>query len=240
MSSAAALTSGPTFRLIGRGVYSLREARRLTGVPMRRLRRWTLGYEFTSTTGRRHSPPVIDSDLTGELGLPALDFADLLEVRFLNAFREYGVSMRAIRLASQAARELLGVQRPFSSRTFSTDGRVIMARLASTTDDDLLIDLVHRQYEFDQVVSQYLRGDVEFGDGDRPSRWWPLEGSRRVVIDPQRALGAPIIDVAGIPTRVIAQAFQAEGAADVVSALYGVDDAAVMDAVRYELALAVA
>lgn len=240
MSPAAALIAEPTFRLIGRGVYSLREARRLTGVPLRRLRRWTLGYRFESATVRRHSPPVIESDLTGELGLPALDFADLLEVRFLNAFREYGVSMRAIRLASQAARELLGVRRPFSSRTFSTDGHVILARLASGTGDDLLLDLVNRQYELAQVVSQHLRGSVDFDDGDRPSRWWPLEGSRRVVIDPQRALGAPIIDAAGIPTRVIAQAFQAEGVADVVSALYGVDEASVVDAVRFELALAVA
>ena len=229
-----------TFRYIGRGLYSLAEAHRLTGVPMKRLRRWTLGYERSTTIGRRHHPPVIESQLTGDIGIPALDFADLLEVRFLNAFREYGVSMRAIRKASQAARELLGERRPFSSKRFSTDGHVIIARLVYDSRDPILLDLVHRQYEFDEIVSQHLRGEVDFDGGEHPTRWWPLEGSRRVVIDPLRALGEPIVDPSGVPTRVLAQAFQVEGDARLVAELYGVDETSVLDSVRFELSAAAA
>jgi uncharacterized protein (DUF433 family) len=226
------------FRLIGRGVYSLPEAHRLTGVPLRRLRRWTLGYEFQSKTGKRHSPPVVESEIIADLGVPAIDFADLLEVRFLNAFREHGVSWRAIRIASQRAREILGMKHPFSSRRFSTDGRVILAQFVTETGDEVLLDLVHSQYEFERIVKQHLFGEIEFDNRDAPTRWWPLDGSRRVVIDPQRAFGAPIVDGRGVPTRILARAVQVEESIEVVAELYDVDPDSVADAFKYEVSRA--
>jgi uncharacterized protein (DUF433 family) len=106
------------------------------------------------------------------------------------------------------------------------------------TGDAVLLDLVRRQYEIEDVVTQHLGGEVEFDGGDHPARWWPLDDSRRVVIDPQRAMGAPILERTGIPTRVISQSFQAEGDPEGVAALHGVDTASVLDAVRFELATA--
>jgi hypothetical protein len=38
----------PKFSLIGRGVYSLPEAARLTKIPPQRIRRWMKGYAFRS------------------------------------------------------------------------------------------------------------------------------------------------------------------------------------------------
>lgn len=118
------------FRYIGRGVYSLPEAERLTGVPRRSIRRWTTGYEWTSRGHLHYSPPVIGAELPALFGAPALDFADLLEVVFLHAFRYKGVSWKTIRIASERAREVLGAQHPFSHRRFSTDGHSILAELA--------------------------------------------------------------------------------------------------------------
>lgn len=228
----------PNFRLIGRGLYSLREAHLLTGVPLRRIRRWTMGYEFTSRGGARRSPPVVASDLPGELGIPALDFADLLEVRFLHAFREFGVSWKAIRIASERARQVLGLKHPFSSRRFSTDGRVILAQFVTETGDEVLLDLVHSQYELERIISRYLVGAIEFDDQDAPTRWWPLHGSRRIVIDPQRAFGAPVVDAEGVPTRILARAVQVEESVKVVADLFNVDPVSVEEAYRYEVSRA--
>ena len=225
----------PHYRFIGRGLYSLGEAHRLTGVPKRSIRRWISGYQFPYIGSIRHSAPVVVSDLPGEIGLPALDFADLIEVRFLHAFRAHGVSWKAIRIASDRARELLGLNHPFSSRKFSTDGHTILAQFVTETGDEVLLDLVRSQYEFKRIISSYLFGEIDFDEADAPKRWFPVAGSRRIVIDPQRALGAPIVSRGGVPTRILAKAVEVEKSVQVVSSLFEIDAASVEEAYRYEL-----
>ena len=173
---------------------------------------------------------MIANDLSAAIGVPALSFADLIEVRFLNAFREYGVSWKAIRIASHRAKEILGLSHPFSSRRFSTDGKTILARFVADTGDEVMIDLVRSQYELERVISSYLLGEIEFDGNDTPARWRPFPESTRIVVDPGRSFGAPILDAEGIPTLVLAKAVQAEGSVDEVAALFEVDRAGVDDA----------
>lgn len=222
-----------TFHLIGRGVYTLREAERLTGVPRRRIRRWTQGYEYVVDGKTRRPGPVIQSDARASLGSSTVDFADLIEVRFLNAFREHGVSWRAIRVAAVRAREMLDRSHPFSSRQFKTDGRTILAEFVDETGDPLLVDLVRDQVEFSRIVSPPLYAGLEY-DGDELGRWWPLGPEGRVAIDPDRAFGAPVVAARGVPTRVLANAVAAEGAAEIVAAWYRVNVADVLAAVEFE------
>jgi len=228
------------FQYIGRGVYSLPEAERLTGVPRRSIRRWTTGYEWSSRGHLHRSPPVIGAELHLLLGTPALDFADLIEVRFLNAFLDKGVSWKTIRVASERAKEVLGTAHPFSHRRFSTDGHTILAELARVEEDSVLLDLVRDQYELDRMVSQYLFGQLDFGADNTPRRWFPLGVERHIVIDPERALGAPIVRDSGIPTAVLANAAIAEGSTERVADMFEVDEGAVADAVEYEASRAAA
>lgn len=223
-----------TFRLIGRGVYSLHDAERLTGVQRKRIRRWTSGYSYRSGLRYIYSPPVIAEAAQGAIGLPALDFGDLIEVRFLNAFRNYGVSWKAIRIAAEHARELLGRHHPFSSRIFKTDGRTILADVIGDGGDRFLLDLVRNQYEFERIICPLLYEGIEFNGHDEPERWWPLGTERAVVLDPIRAFGAPITAVEGVPTRILADAVAAEGSVPFVSELYDVARSSVEDALEFE------
>ncbi|HRN51914.1 MAG TPA: hypothetical protein PK788_00295 [Gemmatimonadaceae bacterium] len=158
----------------------------------------------------------------------------MIEVRFLQAFLNKGVSWKTIRIASERAKEVLGARHPFSHRKFSTDGRNILAELARAEDDPVLLDLVRDQYELNRLVSQHLFGEIDFGPDDAPSVWYPLGKSQRVVVDPRRALGAPIIASVGIPTAVLAQSAEAEGSVTVVADMFGIEVADVLDAVNYE------
>ena len=222
------------FDRIGRGAYTLKEAFKLTRVPVRRIRRWTRGYEFELSRGREgYSPPIIETID----GSPALDFGALIEIRFINAFRESGVSWRSIRIAAARAAEVLSSRHPFSNRTFRTDGHTIIAELVTDSGDRRLLDLVRDQYEFRRIVTPYLHG-LEFNARDEPERWWPLGRQRRVVIDPERSFGAPIIDTFGVPTLVLAQAVTAEGSISAAARLYSVSVAAVRNAVTFENSLA--
>lgn len=224
-----------TFNYIGRGLYTLSEAHRLTGVPVRSIRRWTSGYSYRRGGRQVYSPPVVASSLPSESRQAVISFADLIEVRFLHAFRRHGVGWSAIRIASQRASELLGRAHPFSSKRFSTDGRTILAEFVSDTGDPILIDLVRNQYELRRIVSKFMIGEIDFGDSDAPARWWPVKGSRRIVVDPSRAFGSPVVAKEGVPTRVLAAAAQAEDSIEVAASIFEVDPISVAEAVAFEL-----
>lgn len=222
------------FVMIGQGTYSLADAQRITGVPSDTIRRWTRGYEYRYKKQTRYSPPIIGTKTPEVDGTPTLNFADLMEVRFLNVFRKYGVSARIIRIASRRAQELLGRPRPFSTKIFKTDGRTILADFVHETGDRQLLELVQDQYEFTKVVDPFLYHGIEFNDMQEPERWWPLGSDREVVIDPARAFGAPIAAASGIPTRVLAAGVDAEQSVDLVARWYRVTPEQVNDAVEFE------
>jgi len=223
-----------TFTRIGRGVYTLTEAERLTSVPRRPIRRWAVGYRYRYKGEDRYTPPIIATEMEPVDGVPTLDFSDLMEVRFLNAFREQGVGWKAIRIAAQRAKELLGRHRPFSTRIFKTDGRTILAEIVQEAGDKVLLDLVKNQYAFERILSPFLYTGLEFNELAEPRRWWPLGRKRSVVVDPHRAFGAPIVARAGIPTRTLSSAVSAEQSVQLVADWYEAEAREVRDALEFE------
>jgi uncharacterized protein (DUF433 family) len=217
--------------LLGVGIYTVPEAARLTQVAPSRIRRWLSGGRDGSAAIWRHDLPRIDGSL-------ALSFRDLIEVRFVDAFRRHGVSWPVLRRAAERAAEILKDSHPFSTKRFKTDGRRIFAEIVSETGEELLLDLVKSQYGFRQVLGPYLYEGLEFSDADSVLRWFPLPGSHRVVLDPAVSFGQPIVDPEAVPTSILARAVQVEGSVDRVARWYMVDTKAVRDAVRYEEQLA--
>ena len=223
----------PTTNLIGKGIYSLSEAHRITGVPIGNIIRWTRGYDFQSNETIRHMPLIIGSFQEG-INKPILEFLDLLEIRFLNAFRDHGVSWKFIRIASQRAKELINHTHPFSTKIFKTDGKRIFAQIFNETKERILIDLVAYQYEFDKIVSPYLYGGIEFNNANEPTKWYPFPRKKTIVIDPLRGFGAPITNNSGIQTHVLAQCYSAMKSFECVANWYETDVESVKDSVLYE------
>jgi len=230
------MMSSGTNELLGIGIYSVPEAARLSGVSSARIRRWVRGYSFRSSGSLRKSPPVFRPQLRpAEDGELALGFLDLIEVRFVNAFLTHGVSWPVIRRAESRASKLFGTHHPFATKRFKTDGRKIFATLrdeSSTAADSALLDLADNQLAFNRLISPYLVG-LEF-EHDTAARWRPLGSKTRVVIDPQRSFGQPVTDPEGVPTAVVAAAYQAEGSEEVVAKTYRLDLRSVRDAVEFE------
>jgi uncharacterized protein (DUF433 family) len=221
------------FTNVGRGVYTLAEASLLTDVNRHRISRWTRGYTFSYHGSRQTMPAIIGRDLEA-LESPILTFADLIEIRFLDAFRREGVSSKALRIASQRAKEYLGRHHPFSTQIFKSDGRTILAEITKDTGDKVFLDIVNDQYVFETVIGAYLYSGLDFNDLKEPTRWWPIGRDRAVVIDPRRSFGAPIVTKGGIPTKILNSAVNAEKSIEFVAKWYGVEVNEVKDAVQFE------
>ena len=220
--------------LLGIGLYTVPEASRLTGIPPARLSRWLRGYSYRSGEAVAVSEPVWQRQLPEIEGTLGLGFLDLMEVRFIDAFRKANVPWRVIWFCAERARELCGADHPFSTQRFRTDGRTIFAEIVDQAGEAQLLDLAKSQFAFAHVIAPSLYAGIEFSDRDRPIRWWPLGRQVPVVIDPVRSFGQPIVSTRGIPTAVLADAVAAEGSVAKVARLFLLSPAAVDAAVRFE------
>ena len=227
----------PQTEFVGVGLYTISEAAKLLRANPRTIRRWVEGYDYRLNGEKAHSAPLWRPDLSVDDGVE-LSFRDLIELRFINAFTELGLSIRTIRSCLIAAQECIESDRPFSSGKFRTDGRRIFLQGTDHLNDPILIDLKKRQYVFNGIIARTFK-DLDLED-DLVTRWRPYQGKKSIVIDPTRSFGQPISSEFGVPTIALAEAVQAEGSVARVAAIYEVDRAVVSDAVRYHGELAAA
>lgn len=225
-------------QLTGIGLYTFHEAALLTRIPLRDLRRWLDGYSYRD---KKHASvsvaPLWETEFANS-SLDGVSFHDLLEARFVYAFRKHGVSLRTIRLASERARELFKTDYPFTSRQFRTDGRTIFVSAIEETGETELLDLVKQQYAFRKIIEPSLYAGIELNEDQIATRWYPAPRSKAIVLDPTVAFGKPIVTDGSVRTSILYDAFMTEGNKNFVAKLYEVPVAAVNAAIAFEESLA--
>lgn len=219
-------------KLLGIGLYTAAEASGLTGIPSLRIRRWLTGYAHGPSDARGWSDPLWTPQLPRTGTDVALGFRDLMELKFVASFIAAGVGLHAIRRALVIGRQMVGDERPFSTTRFRTDGRTIFLHASREAEEPTLIDLLNRQYAFNRVVEPSFR-DIDFGEA-AAERWWPMSHRSRVVVDPARNFGHPIVAEHGVPTQAIADAITAEGSLAKVAKIFELPVVAVRDALAFE------
>lgn len=219
--------------LLGKGLYTLNEAATLIGGQRRSIRRWMEGYDYKrGHETHHHSEPLWEPDIPEFDDHVELSFRDLIELRFIHAFSQAGIGLKAIRNCLEYARDCVQSDRPFSSGRFRTDGKTIFLESLECATDPKLLDLRQKQYVFKSVVERTFR-DLDLED-ELVVRWRPYRGKESIVIDPHRSFGQPIASASGVPTVTLADAVEAEGSVARVATLFEVDPSVIKDAVRYE------
>lgn len=217
----------------GIGAYSPAEAARLIGTSATNVRRWMFGYAYSHHGREQSQAPLWDAQYGSSHDEPILGFRDLIEARMVARLRSLKIGLPTIRACMTTAAEIAQDSHPFSSALFRTDGkRLFLERLSDSGDRDV-IDLKTRQHAFPKIIENSFL-DLEF-DEEKATRWFPLQKSKMVVADPERSFGQPIVDEGGVPTRRLAQAFEAEGRSiDKVARLFEIGKDAVKDAIAFE------
>lgn len=219
--------------MIGTGLYTIGEVATFTQIPAPQVRRWLQGYR----SGNQTYPPLWSSELSDSPLPQAFGFHDLLEVRVVHAFRRHGVSLPTIRKACQHAREYFERPYPFTCQRFLTDGRAVFAEIleqAGEAEESKLLDMARKQYVFEKVVRPSLYAGIEYDASGSAQRWFPADRKRRIVLDPARSFGKPILTESGVPTEALFAAYRLEQDSRRVAAIYEVPVADVEAAIRYE------
>jgi uncharacterized protein (DUF433 family) len=221
--------------LLNSGIYTIPDAARLSKVSTRRIRYWLKGVQSEKERERpiprlwngQHSP--IDGKL-------ALGFNDLQEIRFVDAFLRQGVTWPTLRRAHLKAKEVYKTQHPFCTLKFVTDGKTIFDSMRSDTHGEYLTDIIRGQRVFPQIVSLFLK-ELKFSKNEELESWWPLGLNKRVVLDPARQFGQPIVAREGVSTEILYQAVRAGQTFEEVADWYEIDVASIKDAVNFESSL---
>jgi hypothetical protein len=218
--------------LFNKGLYTVTEASRLTGVPTDTFRRWAFGYARRRNQERIDYSPIAEPEIGQIEGHYIVGFRDLLEARVVQAFRMSGVSWRVIRAAAENAKSPQRPSHPFLSKRFRTDGRTIFLETVKETGSCELLDLARNQHAFHSVIAPSLFKQIEFDASDNAIRWFPLWPRKSVLVDPQRSFGRPL--VANIPAETLAAAAGAEESVEVAARWFGVTPEIVRTAVEWQ------
>ncbi|MBJ6610609.1 MAG: DUF433 domain-containing protein [Candidatus Thiothrix moscowensis] len=219
--------------MVGKGLYSAREAAHIIRVPATTLHRWVFGYRSKNVVHAGLWQPEIR-----EPGI--ISFHDLLELKLVHEFRQHGLSLPVIREAARIAREEFGTSYPFARQYFYTDGKKVFLEAAQQMGDAHLVDVISKQYVMENVYRPSFLASIDYSSIGDAERWYPVNDAQHggqdksVVLDPQRAFGKPILTQSGIPTRVLYDAYRLDEPLDVIAANYAITPEEVKQAVLYE------
>ncbi|MEJ8849215.1 DUF433 domain-containing protein [Variovorax rhizosphaerae] len=156
-----------------------------------------------------------------------------MELRFVRAFVDAGVSLQVVKATIEVARERWGTDYPLTARRFCTDGKVIFESAVNQVGEEMLTDVRRKQIVFTHVIKPSLYAGIEY-DGSAARLWMPAD-SKGVVLDPSRQFGSPIVLGTSIATETLFDAFLAEGRdRKTVARMFEIDPKQVDSAVRFE------
>jgi uncharacterized protein (DUF433 family) len=216
-----------------RPLYTVSAAHRLAGVNPSTIRRWLEGYAYDYAGERRFSPAKVKASAGRVEDTLLLNFLDLIEVQTAARLRHARVGWKAIAEVLSLARSRWSTKHPFAIQRLRSDGRQLFVDAAATSGSKILHRLGSRQLEFEEVVDPSLFELIDFTEEGEPLRWWLQGRNRRIVVDPARAFGQPIIAGRGVPVVALVKAFSTELDANRVARLFGVAAKDVEQAVKF-------
>ncbi len=222
--------------ILGKGIYTIREASTLTKLPYHSVNRWVKGYSFKLNGEERKSksPSVVKVEIPQIDGKFAISFLNLIELLFVKEFMNLGVTLQTIRRASEVASEILDNSHPFAYRRFAIDNKSIFIEIEERTGGRSLVNLAKRQHEIKEFINQYLE-EVEFDEfTELAIRWRPKGYDALIVIDPNVAFGKPVIEGTRIGTHTIFKQYQVENSIPRVADWFDISESAVRTAINYE------
>lgn len=220
--------------------YAVTDAARYLRIPVGTLRSWLHGRYYPVKEGQQYFQPLIQRP---DPNLPQISFTNLVEAHVLRSIRKlHNVRLDKVRSALDYLDQRFGMPHPLARVEFQTDGVNLfvesVGRLVSVSQ--------HGQLAMKEVL-KHLLTRVEWNDQGIATRLFPSASSapldeprdepRSVSIDPRISFGRPVIVGTRIPTRAIAERYEAGESPESIADDFGCKLSQVHAAIRFELSL---
>jgi len=219
-------------KVLERRLYTVPEAARLLRVPPSTLTWWLEGRQ---QNGEQVYPPVIRAE---PMGSRDVSWGEFVEAGYLREYRKKNVPLQQLRPVIDRLRREFGVPYPLAHfKPFVAEGR----RLVLATEDDvglpselrMVVALKTGELLLTPPAESFLERVDFSSEGEQwAERFFPAGRESRVVIDPDRAFGAPT--VRGIRTEALAELVDAGEPLDAVNEDFDLEVTDLKAALAYE------
>lgn len=216
---------------LGDGIFLIKDVSKILHLDYSKVRRWILGY---------WDGHLIDNfNYTfGEKGNKAINFYSLIEFYTFFKLREKGLSPHAIRKLHDEMIKVFNTRYPFATaQDYFVEKRnkkkvfVYYKYLESLIKSD-------KKHQFSLNFLEKFLERVEFDDNNLAKRFFPLENSKNVVVDPKHQFGQPTIVGTNIKTQSIYNLYKGGESYENICNLYNLEKSSVKDAVAFHKSVA--
>jgi uncharacterized protein (DUF433 family) len=214
---------------LGEGIYLVKDVAKILHLDYAKTHRWIAGYwsggleENTRYT-------------FGEHGNRAINFLSLIEFYTFFKLRERGVSSTQIRQLHHHLANLLGTRYPFAtSPDFYIEGDRKKRKIVYF---EYLNNLIRfdKKYQFSLRLIEGFLKKIEFDANNLAVKFFPLAGSKNIVVDPKHQFGQPIVSGTNIKTQTLYGLYNGGESLEDISTLYNISLDKVQDAVAFQKA----
>ncbi len=211
---------------IGSGIYPISEIAKILGLPYYKVNSWISRYwddQFRKELNYSYTWKVGKSK--------AVDFYTLVELYALILLSEAGVKTREIIKARLELSKIYDTPFPFAQKkiieSIKTDGKKIFFRTGKGT---ISLDGTKQfQIDFIKIFFKNLEFDKEL----LANRFYPLGKNKKIIVDPSRQFGLPVVGETNIYPETIYNLHKAGEPTKFIAYMYEIGESEVLDAIEY-------
>ena len=207
---------------IGQGVYTAKDASLIFKIPYSKVNYWFQWYLKKGKFNIDYQYHFPISDKT------AVNFLTLIEMFVFYSLKENGAKTSAILEAHSALSKQLKTPYPFAQEDYYSIGNKIFV----SNEDRIVTANKKLQYVFSEGLIPYSK-KINFGNDKLAHKFYPLETSRNIVVDPKHQFGQPIIAGTNILAATIYDWHLGKEEDTFIAELYNISIESVKDAVSF-------
>jgi uncharacterized protein (DUF433 family) len=205
---------------IGEGIFLTQDVSEILKIQYSRVRRWMI-----ELWDKKFGNDFVTS--FGEKGNKAVNFYTLIEFYTYFSLRKEKVPWQQIFKAHTTIAKDLNVRYPFATK-LRTDGKKIWyEQLGNIIKAD-----GKKQFDIESIIGPFLKR-IDFGLDELAQRYYPLENSKLVVVDPKHQFGQPTIFGTNITTEIISKLHNGGETIKNIANLYDINEEQVKSAILY-------
>lgn len=211
---------------LGFGIYTIPDISRLLKVDRRKATRYINEY-WDDRLGKK----LFSDTYTWSVNKRnrAVNFYVLIELFTFFKLQALGVKAKTILKARTSIAKELNLDYPFASSKLLTDGKRIWYKF----QDDIINADGSSQTNFVRIIEEFAT-NVDFSTTTfLAEKFWPFGRELKVVVDPHRQFGQPIIEGTSINAEVIYSMYKSGESLDAIAILYDLTEKEVNDAIKF-------
>lgn len=211
--------------------YSVTDASRYLNIPLPTLRTWLNGRKYKTKEGKKEFYPLIVRPWADN---SQLSFTNLVEAHILRVIRTiHNISLDKVRITLDYISDRFNTNHPLATKQFSTDGVDLFLEEVGH-----LVNVSRSgQLAMKEILKQSLTR-VEWDENNLATRLYPeldhINNDKLLIIDPHISFGKPIIKGTGVPTKAIAQLYDAGDSIEEIEENYGCNVIQIKQAILFE------